>query len=160
MTAAPAKNFFGLMQQTARSKSRDEVIRALTVVIAPNSLVGQWKDEFKRYAPSVPVASYYGAGKERALTSSLESGRNSSTPAVIITSSNTALGPLLKGQLIHRLIVDESHVRISGSKQRIRFAPCYHAPSSAHQSSLRAPCRCTSMAGRASVTSAPTSCGA
>ena len=73
--------------------------RGITVVLANNTLVGQWMDEIKKFAPSLKVAQFYGSTVRR-VTRDLD---------IVVTSPNTnppeELLPLAK-----RLIIDESHL--------------------------------------------------
>ena len=81
----------------------------LTLVIVNNTLVKQWEDEVKRFAPALRVHSLYqGAGQGRAAAL-----RNLEQVDVLITTPH-AKWPVELGENssmhIHRLIIDESHL--------------------------------------------------
>lgn len=123
-SSAAARNFFGLVRSSSL-QTIDDVVRGLTVVVVPNSLVGQWTDEFKKYAPSVLVATFYGTNKEKALAATLAAGRGSTAPTVVITSPNTLLPATLRDKQIHRLIVDESHLIVKAAGRVGKMLPDY-----------------------------------
>ena len=81
----------------------------LTLVIVSNTLVKQWEDEVKRFAPSLRVHSLYqGAGEGRAAALA-----NLGQVDVLITTPHAKWPAELCGDTqkrIHRLIVDESHL--------------------------------------------------
>ena len=80
----------------------------LTLVIVNNTLVKQWEDEVRRFAPSLRVHSLYqGAGEGRAAALA-----NLGQVDVLITTPHAKWTDQLcrYGQYIHRLIVDESHL--------------------------------------------------
>lgn len=81
----------------------------LTLVIVNNTLVKQWEDEVKRFAPSLRVHSLYqGAGEGRAAALA-----NLGQVDVLITTPHAKWPAELCGDTqkrIHRLIVDESHL--------------------------------------------------
>jgi SNF2 family DNA or RNA helicase len=82
----------------------------LTLVIVSNTLVKQWEDEVKQFAPSLRVHSLYqGAGEGRAAALA-----NLSQVDVLITTPHAKWPAELCSETatkrIHRLVVDESHL--------------------------------------------------
>lgn len=75
----------------------------LTVIVTPNSIAGQWHDEFKQWAPGLKVVMYYGTHRAQAKASAHVAN-------VVITTPHSveAMDPRFKGR-VHRLIVDEIH---------------------------------------------------
>ena len=81
------------------ASKRDGHCRGTTVVLCNNTLVGQWIDELRKFAPGLTVRQFYGSSVRR-VTRDID---------IIVTTPNTAppdeLIPLAK-----RLIIDESHL--------------------------------------------------
>ena len=94
---------------TAATKSMPEIKLKATLVITPNSLLGQWADEIKRAAPSLVVLKYHGATKAKAL-------KNLHKADVILTTPQMPAPYEMSGTqspstllCYHRIIIDESH---------------------------------------------------
>ena len=82
-----------------------------TVVLVNNSLVGQWFDELKKFAPGLSICKKYGSATG-----------NHRTADVVITTphSNVPDGPNVgEGYECHRLIVDESHLCEKGADPKM-----------------------------------------
>ena len=95
---------------SSSSSSSNSTTLKLTLVIVSNTLVKQWEDEVKRFAPSLRVHSLYqGAGEGRAAALA-----NLSEVDVLITTPHAKWPAELCSDTgtkhIHRLIVDESHL--------------------------------------------------
>jgi len=72
-----------------------------TLVICQNTLVAQWADELRKYAPGLRVALHYGSTRNyNALLNEYD---------VVVTSPHMSLTGTSSKQL-HRLIIDESHL--------------------------------------------------
>lgn len=81
-----------------------------TVVLVNNSLVGQWYDELRKFAPGLNICKRYGAAQG-----------DHRTADVVITTPHSALpgGAGLHGYPCHRLIVDESHLYEKGADPKM-----------------------------------------
>lgn len=79
-----------------------------TIVLTKNSLLGQWHDEFQKYAPQLKVLVYHGSSK---LRREFDSGTLDVSKIDVILSTPGTLLPdwLTKIATFHRVIVDESH---------------------------------------------------
>jgi SNF2 family DNA or RNA helicase len=92
--------------------ARQLVLKA-TVISCPVTLIGQWQDEIRRWAPELRILVNHGSSKDR---NNLNRGKLDASLReydVIIVSPNTRLGgdSLLTHRELryHRLIVDEAH---------------------------------------------------
>lgn len=93
----------------------------LTLVVVNNTLVQQWEEEVRKFAPKLRVHVLYqgaGGGREAAL-------RELSQTDVLITTPHAKWPPILLGQVpngtIERLVVDESHLLSGASWKGQRF---------------------------------------
>ena len=78
----------------------------LTIIVVNNTIVQQWADELKRFAPSLRVLMFYGDGKKK--TAGLAQLRDVD---VLLTTPHMALPPyFLANVRAHRLVVDEAHL--------------------------------------------------
>jgi superfamily II DNA or RNA helicase len=78
----------------------------LTIIVVNNTIVQQWADELKRFAPSLQVLMFYGDGKKK--TAGLAQLRDVD---VLLTTPHMALPPyFLANVRAHRLVVDEAHL--------------------------------------------------
>jgi len=78
----------------------------VTLIVVNNTLVQQWEDEMKKFAPSLEVYTYYKSREnhEKAL-------RNLRTADVILTTPHQNLpAALIKNMHVHRLVLDEAHL--------------------------------------------------
>ena len=78
----------------------------VTLIVVNNTLVQQWEDEMKKFAPSLEVYTYYKSREnhEKAL-------RNLRTADVILTTPHQNLpAALTKNMHVHRLVLDEAHL--------------------------------------------------
>lgn len=81
-----------------------------TLVVCNNTLVQQWEDEVRRFAPNLRVETFYsngGAGAAKRKESAL---RNLKEADVLITTPHMNFGDLKRRMHFHRLVVDESHL--------------------------------------------------
>lgn len=83
-----------------------EVTFGCTVVLTTNSLLGQWQDELRKFAPGLRVKWYYGTNKDK--DSVIAELRDVD---VVLTTHGTALwhGGFARYIRFHRLIIDECH---------------------------------------------------
>eukprot|EP01046_Picozoa_sp_COSAG06_P069965 COSAG06_NODE_19335_length_843_cov_1.049731_2_plen_122_part_01 len=79
-----------------------------TLVLTKNSLLGQWQDEFKKYAPQLKVAVFYGSSAER---SKIDSGVMDLSKVDVVSGTPTTFLPmwLQEVAVFPRVIVDESN---------------------------------------------------
>ena len=83
----------------------------LTLIIVNNTLVKQWYDEVKKYAPGLNVHQWYNDLRKK--ETALEELRDAD---VLITTPHMILPYDLQKKIsFHRLIMDESHLLASGS---------------------------------------------
>lgn len=82
----------------------------LTVVVVPNSLVGQWYDELRKHAPSLTTVIYYDTHKRKALQLADKADVCITTPHCVASTFPAEF----KG-VVHRLIIDEIHLYGSGN---------------------------------------------
>ena len=76
----------------------------VTLIIAPNTLLGQWEDEIRKFAPRLKVLSLY--GRKPAATEVVAAD-------VLLTTPGCAdQEKLLLQQPIHRLFLDEAHTHV------------------------------------------------
>ena len=87
-----------------------------TLVLTRNSLLGQWKDELRKYAPQLKVITYHGSSKERR---DLEKGVTDLTKVDVVLGTPTTSLPcwLRTVASFHRVIVDESHEGVRPASQ-------------------------------------------
>ena len=87
-----------------------------TLVLTRNSLLGQWKDELRKYAPQLKVITYHGSSKERR---DLEKGVTDLTKVDVVLGTPTTSLPcwLRTISAFHRVIVDESHDGVRPASQ-------------------------------------------
>lgn len=88
-----------------------------TIVATSPSLIGQWEDECRKFAPGLNVQRFYGSSRHK--PDVLEDWRDAD---IIVTSLNIGwdklshAGDLLIDQCtFHRIIADECHTSVSGS---------------------------------------------
>jgi hypothetical protein len=83
----------------------------VTVIIVNNTLVQQWADELRKFAPSLKVCMYYGDGKKK--TQGLSELR--SVDVLLTTPHMSMPAHLLSNMRAHRLVIDEAHLLAAGS---------------------------------------------
>ena len=91
----------------------------LTVVVGPPTLLGQWYDECQKFAPALRVATYHSMDA----TSRHELATNQLQHYDVVLSTffmdfSKVLRRKSHGGLIHRLIVDESHLATQSTVTR------------------------------------------
>ena len=99
----------------------------LTLVVVNNTLVKQWEDEIKKFAPGLAVHTLYnGAGQGRAAAL-----MHLRTADVLITTPHATWPDELLGEhgRVHRLVVDESHL-LNGSSWRAQMRKLMSVPAS------------------------------
>jgi len=75
----------------------------VTLILAPNSLLGQWQDEIGKWAPQLRVVNLHGSGGRGAPDVVVNAD-------VLLTTPNSATAnTVVYAQPIHRLIIDEAH---------------------------------------------------
>ena len=70
---------------------REKGILGPFLIVAPLSTTTNWRDEFARFAPSVPVVLYHGSKEERGKLQKKLSPSSRSAPSVVITSYEIVL---------------------------------------------------------------------
>lgn len=115
----------------AHSSWRAVMHLKLTVIIVPPSLLGQWRDELKKFAPQLKVLVYHNSGDRHAIDAAyfrhfegpfqIGRGKKRRMEDIDITAVNILLGtPQTKIDFlerhpeitVHRLIVDEAHIKL------------------------------------------------
>lgn len=103
--------------ESSSSKQLHAALRTLsgrriktTLVVVPNTLVGQWFDEVRRFAPGLVTKMLYGVAAKEVTSETLDS------VDVLITTPHTKLPVEPSAVIFHRLIVDESHLLDSDKK--------------------------------------------
>lgn len=82
-----------------------------TVVVVNNTLVKQWADEMRKFAPGLVVHTYYASTKNKNLA--IEALRDAD---VLITTPHMNMGEAFLARVrLHRLVVDEAHLLYRGS---------------------------------------------
>ena len=88
-----------------------------TIVATSPSLIGQWEDEIRKFAPGLNVQRFYGSNRHT--KGVLQDWRDAD---IIITSLNIGWGKLnhagnilLEQCSFHRIIADECHTSVGGS---------------------------------------------
>ena len=110
----------------ASSSSSSSALRKLkgrrlktTLVVAPNTLIGQWHDEVRAFAPSLVTRVLYGAAGKQV------TAENIGEIDLLITTPHTKLpvGVAPDALVFHRLIVDESHLLDAGRGAASAWGP-------------------------------------
>eukprot|EP01052_Picozoa_sp_SAG31_P008544 SAG31_NODE_434_length_15737_cov_10.315450_4_plen_989_part_00 len=87
------------------------VVLTSTLVIAPVSLLGQWADEIREFAPRLRVITWHSCAHKdwdsRRILARLTDARGWSNYDIVLTTSGMAAKML--GYRFHRIIVDEVH---------------------------------------------------
>ena len=101
-----------VLARPSTAKPRDDATQLrlkATLVVCNNTLVQQWEDEVKKFAPNLRVETFYsnGNGAAKRKESAL---RNLKDTDVLITTPHMNFGELKKRMHFHRLVVDESHL--------------------------------------------------
>lgn len=108
---------YGTNQPWATSKER--ITLKATVIITSNKLLGQWEDEFTKYAPHLKVRRYHPPSKDAhtldlgALISEgdEECAKNlSRADAIVTTATMKWPDSIVKNFCFHRVIMDEAHL--------------------------------------------------
>ena len=94
-------------------KEQTKIRFGLTVVLTSCTLLGQWQDELRKWAPSLRVGVYYGVGRD-AMYKEL-----SKLDVVLTTHGSTLFNGFREWTAFHRLIIDECHL-LTGSNEGIR----------------------------------------
>ena len=107
--ANPATGKFsrGDDRSNTHSSSTPSRLKA-TLILTPNSLLGQWADELAKFAPSLNVVKFHGSSKARAAKQLHEADVILSTPGMLVCPAGTAS--------FHRLIIDESHLGMGNAR--------------------------------------------
>ena len=95
--------------QKWKENTPPQVVLKLTLIYMPCSLLGQWRDEFKKFAPTLKVASFHSSGEK----AQISSGKlDLHTLDVLLCTRQTGPPPVLKldGVTCHRVMCDESHL--------------------------------------------------
>jgi hypothetical protein len=79
-----------------------------TLVVVPNTLVGQWFDETRRFAPDLVTKMLYGVAAKEVTAENIDE------VDVLITTPHTKLPVAVDDVCFHRLIVDESQLLDTG----------------------------------------------
>ncbi len=102
------KQFQGMLDSSYDGKP---VRYKVTLVIVNNTLVQQWADEVKKFAPGLVVRTYYAS---KALKDSALKGLRDAD--VLITTPHMVMPTALKRNVVfHRIVVDEAHLLGDGS---------------------------------------------
>lgn len=48
------------------------ILKDTVLIVVPSSLVSNWKREIRRFAPTITVSTYYGAGRQIGMEGKLE----------------------------------------------------------------------------------------
>ena len=103
-----------------------------TVISCPVTLIGQWQDEIRRWAPELRILVNHGSSKDR---NNLNRGKLDASLRdydVIICSPNTRLSGdslLVHRELrFHRLIVDEAHATRGATERFLRESALVDPP--------------------------------
>ena len=88
-----------------------------TVVVVNNTLVQQWADEIKKFAPGLTVRMFFGstALKRQAMQGLRECDVLLTTPHMIGNSHHGWGSTLLGAMTVHRVVVDEAHLLATSS---------------------------------------------
>ena len=112
-----------------------------TVISCPVTLIGQWQDEIRRWAPELRILVNHGSSKDR---NNLNRGKLDASLRdydVIICSPNTRLSGdslLVHRELrFHRLIVDEAHATRGATERFLRESALVDPPPSGNTYSRR-----------------------
>ena len=83
-----------------------------TLVLTNVSLVGQWEDEFKKFAPGLRVQRFYGGGKftKRGIGDWRDVDVLVSTFTTPFYTANRFGNALIAGAQFHRIVIDECHL--------------------------------------------------
>ena len=103
---------------TARRKLKGRRLKT-TLVVAPNTLIGQWHDEVRAFAPRLVTRVLYGAAGKQV------TAENIGEIDLLITTPHTKLpvGVAPDAVVFHRLIVDESHLLDAGRGAASAWGP-------------------------------------
>ena len=105
----------GDVTQGHAAREQDTLDFKCTIVIVNNTLVQQWADELKKYAPSLEVQWYFGSSQNKAAAwRRLRQCDVLLMTPHMVTSANMP-DALLQRMRVHRLVVDESHLLAEAS---------------------------------------------
>ena len=86
----------------------------MTIVICNNTLVQQWEDEVKKFAPKLNIQTFYASGTSNAAAKKKQAMASLRDCDVLITTPHMATqqpwSTILKNVHAHRLVVDEAHL--------------------------------------------------
>lgn len=102
-----------VLARPSTAKPRDDASQLRlkgTLVVCNNTLVQQWEDEVKKFAPNLRVETFYSNGSAGAAKRKESALRNLKDTDVLITTPHMNFGDLKRRMHFHRLVVDESHL--------------------------------------------------
>ena len=91
-----------------------------TLIMTKNSLIGQWRDEFEKFAPQLNVVIFH-SGSSSSQRDKIVNGKvDLSQVDVILTTPGSALTPWLREVAsFHRTIVDEAHESLGNAADAV-----------------------------------------
>ena len=89
----------------------------LTLIVVNNTLVQQWADEIKKFAPGLRVRMFFGSSalKRQAMLGLRECDVLLTTPHMIGNAHHGWGATLLGAMQVHRVVVDEAHLLATAS---------------------------------------------
>ena len=96
----------------APAQPRERINLKTTLVLTNVSLVGQWEDEVKKFAPGLRVQRFYGGGKftKRGIGDWRDVDVLVSTFTTPFYTANRFGNALIAGAQFHRIVIDECHL--------------------------------------------------
>ena len=100
-----------------RYRNRKLKLKA-TLIMTKNSLIGQWRDEFEKYAPQLNVVIYHSGSGNSKRDQIVQGKFDLSDVDVILSTPGSGLPPwLCEVATIHRTIVDEAHESLGNARR-------------------------------------------
>ena len=106
-----------------------------TLVLTKNTLIGQWKDEFEKFAPHLNVLIYHTASSTAGVRKKVDLGKVDLSKVDVILNTTQTQFPqwLVECATFHRVIIDESHeaiarqnnVLVSSYRWAVTGTPCH-----------------------------------